>query len=81
MDRPDRVLGPPVDSARLQPDNQAETTVQRSDANLVSDGSTMSSNLPMNGNDSSACKLTKTSCWPCSCRISLDGRGIGSLAN
>ncbi|PXW99601.1 RNA polymerase sigma factor [Mycolicibacterium moriokaense] len=36
MDRPDRQLGPPVDSARLQPDNQAETTAQRIDDSLVS---------------------------------------------
>lgn len=34
MDRPDR-LGPPVDSARLQPDNQADDT-QRIDNGLVS---------------------------------------------
>jgi len=36
MDRPDRQLGPTVDSARLQPDNQAETTAQRIDDSLVS---------------------------------------------
>jgi DNA-directed RNA polymerase specialized sigma24 family protein len=36
MDRPDRQPGPPVDSARLQPDDQANTTTQRIDSSLVS---------------------------------------------
>jgi DNA-directed RNA polymerase specialized sigma24 family protein len=36
MDRPDRRPGPPVDSARLQPDDQADTTAPPLDDNLVS---------------------------------------------
>lgn len=36
MDRPDRRLGPPVDSAGLQPDNRAKTSARRLGGDLVS---------------------------------------------
>jgi hypothetical protein len=36
MDRPARQPGPPVDSARLQPDDHADTTTGRNDDGLVS---------------------------------------------
>lgn len=36
MDRPDRRLGPPVDSVRLQPDDRAEAAAQRIDDSRVS---------------------------------------------
>ncbi len=63
MDRPARRPGPPVDAARLQPDNQGD--IRGVDEGLVVPGSTTliwPLNLPTSWNDSGVFKPMRSCC-------------------
>lgn len=95
MDRPDRRPGPPVDSARLQLDDQAYNSMTRPPIQPQAPSTTTTwsaagsttmmpisrRNSPRNVNASSVFKLMKNCWWPYNCTSSPANRGIDSHAS